>query len=107
MDRDEKRMAQALGAGKVTDVDAANLLRYSGFLLTPPDKSTIFTVTEDLPWNGSVMCLAQGTRPGVSAIERPTLRTDTYQPLGISEYVVEVDDRMVRVERPSAAQGCH
>lgn len=103
----KKCMAQALGAGEVTDVDVANLLRYSGFLLTPPDESTIFTGTEDFSWDESEMCLAPGTRPGVNAVERPTLRTDTYQPLGISKNVVDVDDRLLRVERPSATRGCH
>ena len=50
MDNEEKRIAKALGAQEVPEVDEGNLLKYRKYLLERMDKGTVLTGREDFPW---------------------------------------------------------
>ena len=50
MDKEEKRIAKALGTQEVPEVDEGNLLKYRKYLLEQMDKGTVLTGREDFPW---------------------------------------------------------
>jgi hypothetical protein len=52
MDREEKRIAKALGAQDVPEVDGGNLLKYKKYLLERMDKGTVLIGREEFPREG-------------------------------------------------------
>ncbi len=101
MDKEEKRIAKALGAQEVPEVDEGNLLQYRKYLLEQLDKGTVLTGREDFPWEEQYV-FASGNRAEYERLkkENPSYQ-DEYKLLGISEEEVEENDLVAQVERLS------
>ena len=101
MDKEEKRIAKALGAQEVPEVDEGNLLKYRKYLLERMDKGTVLTGREDFPWEEGY-----AVGPGNPAEherlkkENPSYK-DEYKLIDISEDEIEENDLVVQVERVS------
>jgi len=101
MDKDEKRIAEALGARRVPEVNAKNLLRYRKYLLARLDKGTVLTGREDFPWEEKYV-FGVGSRAEYERLRRnnPSYQDD-YRLIDIAEEEPEEDDLIALVERIS------
>jgi hypothetical protein len=101
MDKEEKRIAKALGAQEVPEVDEGNLLKYRKYLLERMDKSTVLIGREDFPWEEEYV-FVPGNRAEYERLkkENPSYK-DEYKLIGISEAVIEENDLVAQVERLS------
>jgi hypothetical protein len=101
MDREEKRIAKALGAQEVPEVDEGNLLKYRKYLLGRLDKGTVLTGREDFPWEEGYV-IASGNLAEYERLkkENPSYKDD-YKLIDISEEEIEENDLVAQVERLS------
>ena len=101
MDKEEKRIAKALGAREVPEVDEGNLLKYRKYLLEQIDKGTVLTGREDFPWEEQYV-FASGSRVEYERLkkENPSYKDD-YKFIGISEKEIEENDLVAQIERLS------
>jgi hypothetical protein len=101
MDKEEQRIAKALGAQEVPEVDEGNLLIYRKYLLEQLDKATVLTGREDFPWEEQFV-FASGRRVEYERLkkENPSYKDD-YKLIGISEEETEDNDLVAQVERLS------
>ncbi len=101
MDKEEKRIAKALGAREVPEVDQGNLLKYRKYLLEQMDKGTVLTGREDFPWEEQYV-LTSGNRVEYERLkkENPSYK-DEYKLIGISEEEIEENDLVAQVGRLS------
>lgn len=100
MDKEEKRIAKALGAQEVPEVDEGNLLKYRKYLLEQMAKDTVLTGREDFPWEEQYV-FSSGNQIEYERLkkENPSYQ-DEYKLIGISEEVEE-NDLVAQVERLS------
>lgn len=101
MDKEEKRIAKALGAQEVPGVDEGNLLKYRKYLLEQMDKGTVLTGREDFPWEEKYL-IVPGNRAEYERLkkENPSYKDD-YKLIDISEEEIEENDLVAQVERLS------
>ena len=101
MDSDEKRIAEALRAHEVPEVDEENLLKYRKYLLARLDKSTVLTGREDFPWEEKYV-FGPGNRAEYERLKKknPSYK-DEYKLIDISAEETEENDLVARVERLS------
>ena len=101
MDKEDKRIAKALGAQEVPKVDEGNLLKYRKYLLERIDKGTILTGREDFPWEEGYV-IGSGNRVEYEQLkkENPSYK-DKYKLIDISEEEIEENDLVAQVERLS------
>lgn len=101
MDSDEERIAQALGASEVPDVDEANLFKYRKFLLERLNKSSILTGREDFPWEEKYV-IGPGDPAEYERLKKkqPSYQ-DAYKLIDISDEYAEENDLVAQVERVS------
>jgi hypothetical protein len=76
MDREEKRIAKALGTQEVREVDEGNLLQYRKYLLEQLAKGTVLTGREDFPWEEQYV-FASGNRAEYERLKKETHRIKT------------------------------
>ena len=101
MDKDEKRIAKALGALEVPDVDEENLLKYRKYLLAQLGKGTVLTGREDFPWEEKYV-IGPGSRAEYERLKKNNpSHTDEYNLIEILEKEVEENDLVAQVERLS------
>ena len=105
MDNYEKRIAEALGALEVPQVDEQNLLKYRKYLLARLKKGTVLTGREDFPWEEKYV-IGPGSRAEYERLRRknPSYK-DEYRLIDISEEETEENDLIARVERLSDKKG--
>lgn len=101
MDSDEKRIAEALGAHEVPEVDERNLLKYRKYLLGRLDKGTVLTGREDFPWEEKYV-IGPGNRAEYERLKKtnPSYK-DEYKLVDISETETDETDLIAVVERSS------
>ena len=101
MDSDEKRIAEALNAHEVPEVDEENLLKYRKYLLGRLDKGTVLTGREDFPWEEKYV-IGPGNRAEYERLKKknPSYK-DEYKLIDISEEETEENDLVARAERLS------
>lgn len=101
MDSDEKRIAEALGAREVPEVDERNLLKYRKYLLGRLDKSTVLTGREDFPWEEKYV-IVPGNQAEYERLKKtnPSFK-DEYKLIDISETEMQESDLIAVVERLS------
>jgi hypothetical protein len=101
MDSDEKRIAEALGAQEVPEVDERNLLKYRKYLLGRLDKGTVLTGREDFPWEEKYV-IGPGHRAEYERLKKtnPSYK-DEYKLFDISETETQENDLIAVVERLS------
>ena len=101
MDSDEKRIAEALGAQEVPEVDERNLLKYRKYLLGRLDKGTVLTGREDFPWEEKYV-IGPGNRAEYERLKKtnPSYK-DEYKLVDISETETDENDLIAVVERLS------
>ncbi len=101
MDKEEKRIAKALGAKEVPEVDEINLLKYRKYLLEQMNKGTVLTGREDFPWEEEYV-FASGNSAEYERFkkENPSYK-DEYKLIDISEEEIEENDLVAQVERLS------
>jgi len=101
MDSDEKRIAEALGAQEVPEVDERNLLKYRKYLLGRLDKGTVLTGREDFPWEEKYV-IGPGNLAEYERLKKtnPSYK-DEYKLFDISETETQENDLIAVVERLS------
>ena len=101
MDKEEKRIAKALGAQEVPEVDDGNLLKYRKYLLERMDKGTVLTGREYFPWEERDV-MGPGNLAEYERLkkENPSYK-DEYKLIDISEEEIEENDLVAQVERLS------
>jgi len=101
MDSDEKRIAEALGAQEVPEVDERNLLKYRKYLLGRLDKGTVLTGREDFPWEEKYV-IGPGNLAEYERLKKtnPSYK-DEYKLIDISETETQENDLIAVVERLS------
>lgn len=101
MDNDEKRIAEALGAHEIPEVDEENLLKYRKYLLGRLDKGTVLTGREDFPWEEKYV-IGAGSRTEYKRLKKtnPSYK-DKYKLIDISEEETQENDLIAIVERIS------
>ena len=101
MDSDEKRIAEALGAQEVPEVDERNLLKYRKHLLGRLDKGTVLTGREDFPWEEKYV-IGPGNLAEYERLKKtnPSYK-DEYKLFDISETETQENDLIAVVERLS------
>lgn len=89
MDKEEKRIAKALGAQEVPEVDEGNLLKYRKYLLEQMNKGTVLTGREDFPWEEEYV-IGPGNQAEYERLKKeyPSYKDD-YKLIDISEEEVE------------------
>jgi hypothetical protein len=101
MDSDEKRIAKALGACEIPDVDEANLVKYRKFLLGKLDKNTILTGREDFPWE-EMYVFGPGDSAEYERLKKsnPSYK-DQFKLIGIADESADESDLVAQVQRMS------
>ena len=101
MDKEEARIAKALGTGEVPEVDEENLLKYRRYLLTHLDKSTVLTGREDFPWEERYV-FGHGSKAEYERLKKtnPSYK-DEYQLLDILAEEIEENDLVASIKRLS------
>ncbi len=98
MDKEEKRIAKALAAKEVPEVDEGNLLKYRKYLLERMAKDTVLTGREDFPWEEKYV-FSSGNQAEDEELkkENPSFK-DEFKLIGISEKEIEENDLVAQVE---------
>jgi hypothetical protein len=101
VDKNERRIAEALETDQVPEVDEKNLLKYRNYLLARLDKNGVLTGREDFPWEEKYSWGA-GDQAEYKQMrkENPSYR-DEYKLIDILQEETEENDLIASVERLS------
>ena len=101
MDKEEARIASALGTDEVPEVDEVHLRTYIKHLLAHLDKSTVLTGREDFPWEEKYV-FGHANEAEYERLKKTNPSyTDEFQLLDILPEEPEADDLIASIKRLS------
>jgi hypothetical protein len=101
MNKEEARIASALGTDEVPEVDEEALRKYRKYLLAHLDKSTVLTGREDFPWEEEYV-FGHANEAEYERLKKTSPSyTDEFQLLDILKEELEESDLIASIKRLS------